>query len=121
LDGGYVIVGETSSYGNGASDVWLIKTDSQGQEEWNQTFGGNQNDIGYFVQQVEDGGFVLTGQTGSYGNGSKDVWLIKTDSQGQEEWNQTYGGSENDFWLLRSTNRGRRVCYCRGNKIIWKW
>jgi hypothetical protein len=92
-DGGYIFIGRTSSYGaaasvqskyeNGDSDnVWLVKTDSEGNELWNRTFGGSDLDAGSSVQQSKDGGYILLGVTYSYGAGYLDAWLIKTDSNG---------------------------------------
>jgi hypothetical protein len=93
---------------------------------WTKTFGGSGNDHGHSVQQTSDGGYVIAGSTGSYGAGSADVWLIKTDSSGNMAWNKTFGGSGNDYGhSVQQTSDGGYVIagstgsYGAGNDDVW--
>jgi hypothetical protein len=96
LDGGYIIAGYTYLYGPGGFEVYLIKTNVNGDTVWTRTFGGNRSDISYSVQQTSDGGFIIAGLTGSFGAGSFDAYLIKTDANGDSVWTKTFGGSNYD-------------------------
>jgi hypothetical protein len=75
-DGGYIIAG--MSFG----DVYLIKTNASGDTLWTRTYGGANADWGYSVQQTSDGGYIIAGSTNSFRVGRSDVYLIKTDSNG---------------------------------------
>jgi hypothetical protein len=108
LDRGFIIAGMTYSFGAGLADVYLIKTDSLGDTLWTRTYGGTGDDAGWSVQQTLDGGFIITGRTGSFGAGSADVWLLKTNSSGDTLWTKTYGGSGGDggFSVQQTSNGG---------------
>lgn len=95
-DGGYIIAGEVVVSGN-LTDMLLIKTDSDGNYVWSKIYGGTRYDKGYSVQQTTDGGYIVTGYTGSFGAGYNDVWLLKTDAVGDTLWTKTYGGFDNDY------------------------
>ncbi|NQS96982.1 MAG: T9SS type A sorting domain-containing protein [candidate division Zixibacteria bacterium] len=106
-EGGYIIAGYTSSYGAGGDNVYLIKTEAEGYEQWSQTFGGNSYDYSESVQQTSDGGYIVAGYTYSYGAGYYDVYLIKTDARGNQQWYQTYGGSDWDYgYSVQQTGDG---------------
>jgi hypothetical protein len=92
-DGGYIITGVTSSYGDGDADAWLIKTDDNGTQQWYKTFGGPKNDIAKSILQTNDGGYILAGGY-STGGSSYEAWLIKTDANGNQLWSKTFGDEE---------------------------
>jgi len=103
-DGGYILVGWTFSYGNGDSDVWLLKLNFLGDTVWTRTYGGNAVEEGRMVQQTSDNGYIITGFTKSFGAGETDLWLIKTDSVGIPIWTKTYGGAMGDEgWSVQQT------------------
>jgi hypothetical protein len=77
-DGGYIIAG----YASGGDYVWLVKTDADGNWVWDKTFGGTGFGVGYSVQQTSDGGYVVAGYTHPHAGGNYDMWLIKTDADG---------------------------------------
>jgi len=106
-DGGYAMAGSTNAFGEGGSDFWLIKTDSFGNMIWNKTYGGADGDRALDLVQTSDGGYALAGFTQSFGAGDVDFWLVKTDSSGNMQWNQTYGGQDFDSaWAIVQTTDG---------------
>ncbi|MDI9416210.1 MAG: hypothetical protein WBI09_11180 [Methanothrix sp.] len=126
-DGGYIIAGLTRSFGAGDSDAWLIKTDPSGKEQWNRTFGGPGYDAGWAVDKTNDGGYIITGSTESYGpDGSSNSWLIKTNSTGITQWEKTFGGSAWDGCrAVRETKDGGYILvgdtqsFSAGAQDVW--
>ena len=80
-DGGYVIAGYRGELEE--SDFYLLKMDSDGLLEWEMTYGGDDRDIAFSVLETNDAGYIITGYTKSYGSGNNDIWVVKTDENGQ--------------------------------------
>jgi predicted secreted protein len=125
-DGGFVITGKTESYGAGNSDAWLVKIDENGNLEWNRTFGGFALDYTTTIISANDGGYVLAGRTMSFGEGGQDMWLIKTNSFGEIEYDQTFGGPYDDvtYGIVENGDEGfalagRTSSFGAGAEDIW--
>ena len=94
---------------NGNADFGLIKTDANGVMIWNKTYGGTGFDLCRGLVATRDGGYAMAGFTTSYGAGGYDIWLVKTDLNGNSQWNKTYGGVKDDklqWFGLIETNDG---------------
>jgi len=106
-DGGYIIAGQTASFGAGRNDVYLIKTNASGDTTWTRTYGGIYDELSHSVQQTSDGGYIISGSTGSYGVGDGDVYLVKTNAAGDTLWTRTCGGTGDDYgYSVQQTSDG---------------
>ncbi|MDD3284223.1 MAG: PKD domain-containing protein [Patescibacteria group bacterium] len=106
-DGGYILCGATTNI-SGTWDFYLLKTDSDGNLQWSRNFGGTQEDYGRSVAQTSDGGYVIFGTTNSFGLGNYDTWVIKTDANGNEQWNKTIGttGDNQGYSIAQTLDDG---------------
>lgn len=94
-DFGYIMTGYTLNAVTG-QDIYLTKTDVNGDTLWSKIFGGAEYEVGYNVHQLLDGGYVIAGGTTSFGSGDMDVYVIRTDISGDLMWSKTFGGAEFD-------------------------
>jgi len=107
-DSGYAIAGSTASWGNGGSDMYLIRINPNGDTLWTKTYGGSEDDQGYALAQTLDSGLVIAGSTRSSGAGGSDVFLVKTDATGNALWQRVYGGvlDEQAFDVMELADHG---------------
>lgn len=123
MDGGYIIIGsKQEGYIWGENDVWLIKTDANGNKEWDKTYGlSEKDDGGYYGLQTNDGEYIITGFTESYTTSEwPDVWLIKTDSNGDVLWHKTFG----EYWsergyCIEQTSDGGYIILSELSDDVW--
>ncbi len=120
FDKGYIVGGSTSSFGAGATDMYLLKTDTLGIPRRQNTFGGINIDVGKCVRQTADSGYVIVGYTNSFGAGGYDVYIVKTNALLDTVWTKTIGGTDWDFanCVEQTTDGGYIICgytYSYGN------
>lgn len=111
-DGGYIVAGQTYSATSLYIDLWLLKTDANGDTLWTKLYGGAASDGARSVQQTYDGGYIIAGFTSSYGAGQIDAWLLRTDANGDTLWTKTFGGASNDFAfsVYQTADSGFVIC-----------
>lgn len=124
-DGGLILAGFSGSNSSGEktennrgvqSDFWVVKLNRQGNIEWDKTIGGSADDYGRGVQQTQDGGYIIAGNSNSNISGEKsansrggyDYWVVKLDSAGLFLHDKTFGGDydELDVWCFEKTSDG---------------
>ncbi|CAN5610347.1 hypothetical protein BH11BAC1_BH11BAC1_02680 [soil metagenome] len=120
-DGGYILGGQSESgmngdksqdaWSNGIWDYWVVKTDANGNKQWDRRYGGTGADILFTLDQTKDEGYILGGYSASGISGDKteakrdtssgfgDFWVIKIDSSGNKQWDKSFGGAKSD-WIV---------------------
>lgn len=108
-DGGFILAGATASFSQDFNDVYVAKIDGNGSLLWENHFGGAFDERGYAIAELADGGFLVSGTTGTFGSGKIDVYLLRLDSSGWMMWSATYGGAESDFCRSMILDDNRNV------------
>lgn len=93
-DGKYMISGFDSSVDKGNYDFLVLRLDASGNEEWYKTYGGVHAENAYAIKEAPDHGYIVVGDTWSYGNGNTDIWALKLDVSGNQVWQATFGGEK---------------------------
>ncbi len=126
-DSGYIVAGDTYSFGVSMSDIWVLKLNSEGAIIWEKTYGGANNDNAYSIQQTSDGGYIVAGYTKSFGAGNYDIWILKLNANGTILWQKTFGGADDDkvAYSIQQTSDGGYIVagytksFGAGNYDIW--
>lgn len=108
-DGGYAIAGTAFYNTAGSMDSWLIKTDSNGNQQWAKTYGGENEDRAFGIVQSQDGGYALAGTSWQESSSSEDFWLVKIDSNGKLQWSQAYDSFQREdtaHCLIKTSDGG---------------
>ncbi|QHT68894.1 PQQ-like beta-propeller repeat protein [Rhodocytophaga rosea] len=106
-DGGFISIGTTTSFGNGSTDMYVFRTDENGNKIWHKTFGDTGKDKGKDLEVLPDGEYVFLGHS-TQKDGFSDLNLLKTDKDGNELWSKTFGRSDRneEAYSLKKTPDG---------------
>jgi hypothetical protein len=114
-DQGYALGGVSTSTNSGtktsvrwgSGDYWLVRTDANGNQIWDASFGGTSSEVLWSIDETQDGGFILAGTSASDANGNKttprlgniggsDIWIVRVDTNGNKLWDKSFGGTNVD-------------------------
>ncbi|ANQ49060.1 hypothetical protein MY04_1686 [Flammeovirga sp. MY04] len=92
----YTVVGNTESLGRGKWDIWMFKTDLEGNKQWERTYGGGDTEKANQFVKTNDGGYAIVGYSYTFAEASLDAWIVRTDAEGQQLWHKSFGGLSYD-------------------------
>lgn len=125
-DGGFILAGSTSSFGAGGGDIWILKLTLLGDIEWQRTYGGAGSDWTTSIQQSTDGGYIVSGYTSSFDNGTGDIWVLKLFPNGDIDWQRVFKGNSSDgAHSVQQTSDGGYIVagftesFGGGNRDVW--
>lgn len=94
---GYLLAGYQNKFDSTGYDIWLIKTNLTGDTLFTKTYGGADWEIAHSINKFSDSTYIIAGETYSFGNGARDMYLLRIDSNGDTIWTKTFGGSQDDI------------------------
>lgn len=125
IDGGYILSGFSTTYGNGSWDAWIVKTDSNGNAEWHKSYGTTNREVAKQIMQTKSGNYIILGDHGVPGKGG-NILFIQTDVDGNIINEQSYGGINNDgaTQIIETTDGGYAIIgytysYGSGGRDFW--
>lgn len=124
--GGLILLAQIADIGSGSLDFWILKIDENGTPLWQCTYGGSADDLGYDIKPTSNGGFIVVGETQSFGYGESDALVLKLRGDGSVEWTKTYGGIGTDQVLTVEPSvdggfilAGRTNSFGEGGQDAW--
>ncbi len=93
---GYFITGYKNNFDSTGYDVWLVKANLSGDTVWSRSYGGDDWEIAHAINKLPDSTYIIAGETYSFGNGQRDMYILRVDGSGDTLWTRTLGGTADD-------------------------